>query len=1282
MSDFYKREKIVFPVGFRKVTDSFKKKVFLAVLALLSFVGMYFSLMIWFGILSYESFANVSSPGDLNPLLRILTGVCLAFLSLFMFKSLFVFKKNEHDAVDIEVDSDSERELVSFVYALADEINAPRPHKIFLSPRVNASVFYDLSILNLIIPAKKNLEIGLGLINVLSIGELKAVLAHEFGHFAQKSMLLGRYVYVAQKIASEIVHKRDALDQFIAGLSSVDFRIAWIGWLLSVFVWAMRALVETIFSLVVIAERALSREMEFQADLVSVSVTGSDALMQALYKLNVAEDGYTSSLSGVNELLAEKKRVPDMFALQTNYIQKMGEVFDDPMFGIPPENKNKSKDFKLFKTSIEIPSEMWSTHPSHFDREVNAKRVYLSAAIDDRSAWMLFFDPSKLRYDITESLINTAKIEGELTPITLKESIDGVNKIDFSWYFLSSRFNGAYLSRFSFLNFKGVDEIYESNLASDSLLGVSKMYPKELKDVIAEFKRINDEIDSLKQLEYTSFERGGRPIVFRGKEIKKKDINGVITQLNNEKSRINEHLKAHDAICRNTCLKEAKKHGEGVVRYIRNVTTLVHYAEHQMSLLDVETAKFQTLLATLFSGSKVSETGVYEIISLANTVRNSIKAIYKNSSLVVLDNVLLDKIGGKQYSELFDEFKLDPANRENIQSWLEVWESWLNVVRSNTVLLRNAALDRLLEVESLLVDSAVNQTRLELVCGDISAVNTYQKYDENSVESYKYEFGLWEKIQLGEGFIGFSLKLSAALAVIGFALFFGNMSSTYKLYLHNGLNIPLTIAVNGKEYNVDPGEYSMGAIEYDKNYTIVSSEFEGDTLEKFELDATNRGDYLYNALNASYLYEYTVVYGGNDFPENTLIGSQKCIPVNSDYILRDAPQTIKTESSVVHKTVLAIASGISPYNLPNESKDSSVFYQMIKHHAMYDPSDSKYILAWCYLASTYNEYDYVFERFKRDTLDVIAHREYQDNVIKDDTLKSVFYKEMLKSYPDNADVFYLYARSFSDEKVQNLLFLEGYEKWPSNKWLSFGSSYIYASKYEWEKSAHCFNQATVASPVLMSSIGIDFERVNRIAKAFNVDFNGYDDVTMQHESVKYYNKIIKDGLSAFENDANKAHFLLLEGKYDQALEEISNFSDNNIMNLKIFMSVSDGAPENIVEEVLSSNNEGLNYINVWIKLALFIKEGKDCSTLLERVKELDSLKDIQFEELQFFVSELNKRNYNSLKNMGFEQLDFRMEANCRLMGAIVMGEKVPDEWTKVLKAYLYFNEKPNITVLQ
>jgi Zn-dependent protease with chaperone function len=35
---------------------------------------------------------------------------------------------------------------------------------------------------------RKNLQIGIGLVNSVTVSEFKAVLAHEFGHFSQRSM--------------------------------------------------------------------------------------------------------------------------------------------------------------------------------------------------------------------------------------------------------------------------------------------------------------------------------------------------------------------------------------------------------------------------------------------------------------------------------------------------------------------------------------------------------------------------------------------------------------------------------------------------------------------------------------------------------------------------------------------------------------------------------------------------------------------------------------------------------------------------------------------------------------------------------------------------------------------------------------------------------------------------------------------------------------------------------------------------------------------------------------
>src|SRR5262249_27247334 len=138
---------------------------------------------------------------------------------------------------------------------------------------------------------------------------------HEFGHFAQRTMYVGRWVYIGQQIAAHIIAKRDALDRFLQILSGIDIRIAWIGWILSLIVWSIRSVMELVFRMVIVAQRALSREMEFQADLVAVSLTGSDALVHALHRLNAADDAWSRAVSFAMNERAQGRRVRDVFAV-------------------------------------------------------------------------------------------------------------------------------------------------------------------------------------------------------------------------------------------------------------------------------------------------------------------------------------------------------------------------------------------------------------------------------------------------------------------------------------------------------------------------------------------------------------------------------------------------------------------------------------------------------------------------------------------------------------------------------------------------------------------------------------------------------------------------------------------------------------------------------------------------------------------------------------------------------------------------------------------------------
>ena len=117
--------------------------------------------------------------------------VMAGILFLFLVKSLFKWRKAEQE-MQIEITQKEHPELFNFIRHICEDTRAPFPYRVFVTPEVNAAVFYNSSLLSLILPVKKNLLIGLGLVNGLNLSEFKAVLAHEFGHFSQSSMRLGK----------------------------------------------------------------------------------------------------------------------------------------------------------------------------------------------------------------------------------------------------------------------------------------------------------------------------------------------------------------------------------------------------------------------------------------------------------------------------------------------------------------------------------------------------------------------------------------------------------------------------------------------------------------------------------------------------------------------------------------------------------------------------------------------------------------------------------------------------------------------------------------------------------------------------------------------------------------------------------------------------------------------------------------------------------------------------------------------------------------------------------
>jgi Zn-dependent protease with chaperone function len=404
---------------------SYKTRVVIVLVSLFLFVALYVGLVIGSAYLSYWSFRQIV-PEPVSRSTRgyattrgyrdkderawwLVPGICSAMLCLFLVKGFFK-RQREDPSLRVEVTEKEEPELFGFIRRLCQETQAPFPHKVYLSPEVNAAVFYHSSFLRLFLPAPKNLLIGLGLVNRLNLSEFKAVLAHEFGHFSQNSMKLGAYVYTSNRIVCDLVYGRDWVDDVVAFLRGIDVRIAVFAWGFTGILWAMRKGLEGLFKAINFANSALSRQMEFNADLVAVSVSGSDALVHGLARLDFANEALMQAWHDLSVAADHQVYTRDLFYHQSRAAEYLRGLRKDPRLGEPPALPDDSgQKTQVFEPGDEGVPLMWASHPSNFDREQNAKRQYFRVPLDERPAWILFHDSEAVREKVTRRFYQVAR---------------------------------------------------------------------------------------------------------------------------------------------------------------------------------------------------------------------------------------------------------------------------------------------------------------------------------------------------------------------------------------------------------------------------------------------------------------------------------------------------------------------------------------------------------------------------------------------------------------------------------------------------------------------------------------------------------------------------------------------------------------------------------------------------------------------------------------------------------------------------------------------------------
>ena len=380
------------------LTPSYQFKAFLAILSILLFFVLYAALVVSLGFLVY--YAVIYDMGGVNKLTILMkAGAIAGAVMLFAFTLKFIFKlKNNKPANRIKLEKGDHPDLWAFIEQICKETGAPKPRHIYVDPDVNAYVSYSNMWLSLFLPVRKDLTIGMGLVDCLNLSEFKAVISHEFGHFAQRSMKIGSYIISANTVIHGMIYSRDKWDDLLDQWRGSDIRLSAAAWIITPIIWIIRQVLALFYQFLNIMYSQLSREMEFNADKVAVSTSGSDAIISALWKLDNGVAKWNGTVNSAYLASQKENFVKNLYHHNALAISRDSENQQDLITNLPSDPRGGKQ---YFSTSDVSKVSMYASHPPNDKREDNAKFPYVHCEEDARTPWILFGEKDRVQEDMT-----------------------------------------------------------------------------------------------------------------------------------------------------------------------------------------------------------------------------------------------------------------------------------------------------------------------------------------------------------------------------------------------------------------------------------------------------------------------------------------------------------------------------------------------------------------------------------------------------------------------------------------------------------------------------------------------------------------------------------------------------------------------------------------------------------------------------------------------------------------------------------------------------------------
>ena len=437
--------------------------------------------------------------GALGLGLLLLGGMVLFFLAKFLFS-----KRPASNPYRTQIFEANHPRLFNFIAQLVKETRIHFPKKIFVAADMNATVFYNSSLLSLFWPARKNLEIGLGLINSVNISEFKMLLAHEFAHFSRRSMKLGSYIYTLNKILYNMLYENQRWDELEMRWNNSRSLLSFFAHITTGILNAMQYVLRKTYTLINRRYLALSREMDFYADTVAVGLTSTETAISGLRRIEMGGYCLDHCFHKLPDLAERALRFSNIFNVQRaliHYYAAQNRLAADPA-GLPVITDNYFNTF--LKSRVQL-REQWTSHLTREDRETHYKQAGIYCKQASGSAWGLFDEPEALQQRMTGLVYHftvPAAVEtfNEITPATYIAELAQRHRL----YEYPKAFNDYYDNR----AFPEIDGRYTQPLPPEEMSNncISSIYHPDVIARMRTFYRDRQDAETLQAISCGQFQ--------------------------------------------------------------------------------------------------------------------------------------------------------------------------------------------------------------------------------------------------------------------------------------------------------------------------------------------------------------------------------------------------------------------------------------------------------------------------------------------------------------------------------------------------------------------------------------------------------------------------------------------------------------------------------------------------------------------------------------------------------------------------------------------------------